>query len=231
VPVDLLAGARAVFFDAVGTLLFPDPPAAEIYAAVAERHDLRIRIEDVRRRFLAAYRAEEHVDRVACWVTSENREAMRWRRIVGESLDGVRDPESCFRELFQHFGQPSAWRVHPQACEVVDGLRAKGIRMGIGSNYDARLLSVVAGFKELRPLMDSVVVSSRVGYRKPAAEFFQEVTRVAGCEPGQILFVGDDVEDDYEGARRAGLRSVLFAPTRLGMRGENELTDLREILA
>ena len=36
-------------------------------------------------------------------------------------------------------------------------------------------------------------------------EFFREVIRVADCEPGEILFVGDDVENDYEGARRAGL--------------------------
>jgi putative hydrolase of the HAD superfamily len=230
VAVNLLAGARAVFFDAVGTLIFPAPPAAEIYSRVAERHGFRISVEEVRRRFLSAYRAEEDVDRAAGWVTSETREAMRWRRIVGESLKGVHDPESCFRELFQHFGRPAAWNVHSQARAVLEELRGRGLRLGIGSNYDARLLSIVAGLSELRHLLDRVVLSARVGHRKPAAEFFREVARVADCQPDRILFVGDDMEGDYEGARRAGLRSALVAPTTNRARAEEELADLRAIL-
>jgi putative hydrolase of the HAD superfamily len=30
--------------------------------------------------------------------------------------------------------------------------------------------------------------------------------------PSEIVLVGDDVENDYEGARAAGLRAILFDP-------------------
>jgi putative hydrolase of the HAD superfamily len=227
--VNLLSGVRAAFFDAVGTLLFPEPPAAEIYARVAARHGLAIAVDEVRARFLHAYREEEQIDRVADWVTSEEREVQRWRRIVRDSLAGVRDPETCFHELFHHFARPTSWRLDQKTPNVLRELVSRGIRVGMGSNYDSRLLSVVYGLAELGSLRGCVVISAQVGYRKPALEFYREVIRVAECEPAEILFVGDDLENDFEGARSAGLKAVLLAP-----RAENQkvagVRNLRELL-
>jgi putative hydrolase of the HAD superfamily len=206
-----LHGIRAVFFDAVGTLLFPRPGATAVYAGMARRHGLDLDPTAIRQRFLAAFVAEEQIDRAAGWVTSEEREVVRWRRIVFEALPGVPDPESCFRELFDHFAQPSAWTVNPDAAAVFPTLQERSLILGLGSNYDARLRSVVDGHADLAPLRDRVVISAAVGHRKPAAEFFAEVVRVAGCQPGEILFVGDDVGNDYHGADAAGLRPLLVS--------------------
>src|SRR5437879_5731737 len=98
-------GIKAVFFDAVGTLIFPRPSAPAVYAEVAHRHGLDLATDVIRDRFLAAFRAEEETDRVAGWVTSEERERTRWRRIVTETLVGVFDPDACFHELFEHFSK------------------------------------------------------------------------------------------------------------------------------
>jgi putative hydrolase of the HAD superfamily len=219
-----------VFFDAVGTLLFPDPPAYLIYSQVARRAGLDLPPEEVRRRFGTAYRAEEEIDRAAGWVTSEGREADRWRRIVRESLAGVPDPDACFRELFDHFARSGAWRVDPDAPALLRHLRDRGLLLGLASNYDARVLSVLDGLPELAALRDRVVVSAAVGFRKPAMEFFREVVRVANCDPGEVVFVGDDMENDYEGATAAGLRAVLLdARDRHTMVG-NRITRLAELL-
>jgi putative hydrolase of the HAD superfamily len=203
---------RAVFFDAVGTLLHPVPGALSVYADFARRHGLDTTPAAIRARFLEAYRAEESADAASGWVTSEEREQHRWRRIVTESLAGVRDADACFRELYEHFARPDAWRVDPAAGELVARLLDRGFAVGLGSNYDARLWPVLDGFPELSPLRGRVVVSAAVGFRKPAAEFFREVVRVAGCEPGGVLFVGDDLGNDYEGAAAAGLGAILLDP-------------------
>lgn len=205
-------GVRAVCFDAVGTLLFPDPSATVIYAEAALRHGLHISEEAVRDRFLAAYRREEDADAAALWATSEDREHDRWRAIVADTLFGVADLDACFAHLFERFAQPGAWRVAPDAAELLVALDARGLVLGMGSNYDARLLSVLTGFPELAPLRDRVVVSATVGVRKPHTDFFREVCRVAGCEPGEVLFVGDDVANDYAGATAAGLHALLLDP-------------------
>ncbi|MFM8274267.1 MAG: HAD-IA family hydrolase [Gemmata sp.] len=206
------SGVRAVFFDAVGTLLFPEPAAPAAYAAVARRHGLDLSAEAVRERFAAAYRREEAADIALQWATSEGRERDRWRAVVAEVLAGVPDVAACFDHLFHHFAQPHAWRVHPDAAGLLPALRARGLVLGMGSNYDARLGSVLAGFPELAPLAGRVLISSQVGVRKPGAAFFRAVADAAGCAPGEVLFVGDDRENDYLGATAAGLRAVLFDP-------------------
>jgi putative hydrolase of the HAD superfamily len=202
--------ARAVFFDAVGTLLFPDPPAVMVYADAARRAGVELAPAEIRTRFTEAFAAEERADRDAGWVTSEQREHHRWRTIVGACLREVRDADACFAGLFEHFARPTAWQLHTDAATVISQLSARGLVLGMGSNYDSRLWSVLGGFPELNPLRDRVTISAAVGFRKPAREFFAEVVRVAGCPPGEVLFVGDDFGNDYEGATAAGLGAVLL---------------------
>lgn len=220
---------RAVFFDAVGTLIFPNPSALVVYADVARAAGLDLPADEVQRRFVAAYRTQESADRAARWVTSEERERARWKAIVCETLVGVADPDACFDTLYDHFARPSAWAVAPHAGEVIGALVARGLTVGLGSNYDARIYPVLDGFPELAPLRERVVVSAAVGFRKPAVEFFAEVVRVCGCEPKQVAFVGDDVENDYDGARAAGLDAILIAE-RKNPDAQRTISDLRELL-
>lgn len=203
---------NAVFFDAVGTLLFPDPPAPAMYAAVARRHGLTLSPADVRERFIASYRAEEAADSEADWVTSEERERERWHRIVVETLAGVSDPEACYEHLFAHFATPEAWKLAPDAVDVFAALLGRGLVLGLGSNYDDRLWSVLAGFPELEPLRDRVLISSAVGVRKPGLGFFRAVAQAAACDVSGVLFVGDDLGNDYRGATAAGMPAVLLDP-------------------
>lgn len=205
-------GVRAVFFDAVGTLLFPDPSAPVVYAETARRHGLPLSPAEVRDRFVAAYRAEEEADAATGWVTGEARERDRWRRIVTETLAGVTDPDACYRHLFDHFARPEAWTLTPDAPEVLTALHHRGLVLGLGSNYDERLWSVLAGFPELAPLRDRVLISAAVGVRKPGAGFFREAARAANCDVSEVLFVGDDLGNDYEGATAAGMPAVLLDP-------------------
>jgi putative hydrolase of the HAD superfamily len=204
---------RAVVFDVVGTLLYPNPSAPAVYAEAARRRGLDLSPADARARFVEAHKTQELIDRAAGWVTSEEREHDRWRSIVAVTLRGVPDPEACFHELFEHFSKPASWRIERDAAAGIGKLQERGLVVGLGSNYDARLWSVLDGFPELAPLRERVVVSAAVGFRKPAAEFFREVVRAAGCAPGEILFVGDDIGNDYTGATAASLNAVLLDET------------------
>ncbi len=84
--------------------------------------------------------------------------------------------------------------------------------MGVASNFDARLHAVLGGFPELSPARGRVVVSSQLGWRKPAEAFFGAVASAAGRPPHEILYVGDDAANDYDGARASGLAAVLLDP-------------------
>ena len=60
-------------------------------------------------------------------------------------------------------------------------LRERSLVLGIGSNYDSRLHSVLEGIPALATVRDRVVIGAAIGFRKPAREFFREMARRAGC--------------------------------------------------
>jgi putative hydrolase of the HAD superfamily len=211
----ILPGVAAVFFDAVGTLLHPEPSAADVYAAAGRRFGSRLGPAPVAARFRAAFRRQEERDRAGGLRTGEAREVARWRAIVGEVLDDVADPEACFQALYAHFARADAWRCDLEAEVTLRDLAARGYRLGVASNFDERLRGLVAALPALRPVRH-VVISSEVGWRKPAPAFFEEMCRQAGLPAAQVLLVGDDVVNDYQGARAAGLHALLLDPRRKG---------------
>jgi putative hydrolase of the HAD superfamily len=223
------AGIRAVFFDAVGTLLHPDPPAADVYAAVGCRHGSRLGVGVVESRFAQAFHSQDHFDARDEYRTSEDRELRRWRTIVAEVLDDVPDAQRCFAELHAHFAEPSAWRCAARTGAALEALAARGFLVGIASNFDHRLRRLVAEIPDLHAVA-RVVISTEVGWRKPAAEFFAAVVSAASLPPEQILFVGDDWENDYVGALAAGLRPILFGAQRKGSPDTQHTADLSELL-
>jgi putative hydrolase of the HAD superfamily len=227
----LPAPVRAVFFDAVGTLLFPEPSAPVVYAETARRHGLVLTPVEVRARFISVYRREEAADATTNWITSEKRESDRWRCIITETLAGVSDPEACYQHLFAHFARPAAWRLAPDALPVLTVLHQRGKVLGLGSNYDERLWSVLAGFPELALVRDRVLISATVGVRKPGAGFFHEMARAAECTVSEVLFVGDDVENDYAGATAAGMHAVFLDPEARHPRVPHRITALSELIA
>jgi putative hydrolase of the HAD superfamily len=203
------SGIRAIFFDAVGTLIHPEPPAPTVYAAVGRRHGSRLTEPEIAARFLAAFARHDAQDMAAGLRTSEHRERQRWRDVVGEVLDDVSDKERCFEELFGHFGRPEAWRGEPGIEDVLNDLRHSYV-VGVASNYDARLHSVLRGLPQFRRVQH-VIISSEVGWRKPAPQFFRALCVRVGLRPGEMLFVGDDPVNDYGGATAAGLSAALIA--------------------
>ena len=204
-----LDGIAAVVFDAVGTLVYPQPAAAAVYAQVGRRHGSRHTIEQIGTRFAAAFQHEELSDRQESFRTSEARERLRWQRIVSQVLDDVSNPEACFQELFDHFSRPDAWRANEDVV-TLESLAARGLVIAIASNYDRRLHAVVAGMPALRPV-SHLIISSEVGWRKPASQFFAAVSQRCQVPPGQIAFIGDDLVNDYQAAEAAGMRAVLLS--------------------
>jgi putative hydrolase of the HAD superfamily len=100
----------------------------------------------------------------------------------------------------------------------------------MASNYDGRLRRVVAGRPELRPL-GHLVISSEVSWRKPAPALFAALCRSLGQAADQVLHVGDDQANDYDGARAAGLHALLLDPDGEAPAGVARVGQLRELLA
>lgn len=200
------SGIQVVVFDAVGTLIYPEPDVALIYTDVARRFGSKLNCAEVKDRFRQAFKEANGRDAGAR--TSEKIEYERWRRIVARVLHDVGDAEGCFSELFAHFARPASWRLFPDVSGTLTGVRSKGCRVGVASNFDSRLLEII-GTLDPKGHIEFVMASSQIGFRKPHREFFDAIVSHAAVEAASIVYVGDELDNDVAAARSAGLHALL----------------------
>lgn len=201
-------GASAVVFDAVGTVLYADPPMAEAYHRLGKRFGSALGLTQIAERFSQAFARQDEQDRVLFQhQTSEPRERERWRAIVADVFVELNDREELFEALWDHFAAPSHWRFYDDVPGAIAEVADCGLAWGIASNFDARLTPILAGL----PPLDScrhVFVSSALGFRKPSRDFFAAIARALDRPPSEILYVGDDWQNDIVAARAAGWQAI-----------------------
>lgn len=62
----------------------------------------------------------------------------------------------------------------------------------------------------LKEYFKAVVLSAKIGRRKPDPYVFREAANLAGVEPGKCAYVGDNPSRDIQGARQAGFGAVVI---------------------
>jgi putative hydrolase of the HAD superfamily len=200
----MLDGVRWVLFDAVGTLMFPDPPVADVYHATARRFGSELSIDDIRERFSSVLSRTFRGD----VPTSEATERERWRGIVGQVISDIpADVDAVFEELWGHFAEAQHWRLYDDVAPALNELRERGFSLGIASNFDGRLKRIVGGHLPLANC-SAVFASSDVGYSKPDARFFRTIEARLGVQPVEIALVGDDEVCDVQAATAVGWRAI-----------------------
>ncbi len=195
---------KAVAFDAVGTLIYATPSVSSAYCDLLR--ECGVIVDANRVRSVLAARLKERIDD-ANLQTNEELERTFWFELIAELVDDSGLLQTAFDRLFAHFAIAANWCCFDDVASNLERLRSQGLKLLLASNFDHRLHSVKSGLRGLE-LISDVIVSSEVGWRKPAGQFFEHVCRIAGCEPDEILFVGDDLAADVEGSRRAGMKPV-----------------------
>ena len=126
---------------------------------------------------------------------------------------GLRLPDDLLHEILD--AEQLCWdrsvAVDDDAPAVLEVLRQRGIRCGICSNapFPAAMMRRQIDSTGIGRLMDAVVLSSEVGYRKPARGLYEAALRELGTAPERTLFAGDRVREDYEGPIALGMRAVV----------------------
>lgn len=202
-----------MLFDAAGTLIHLCEPVGETYARFARQHGVEASAEQIQRSFGACFRRMPAMAFSGPPPDVAQRERGWWRTLVDgvfRSLnvrDQFADFDTFFAALFDHFAEAATWRAAPHTTEALSALRALGLTTGIVSNFDRRLLAILDGLG-LSTLLDVVVLPSDAGAAKPSPRIFHFALERLGVAADHALYVGDDADDDIEGARQAGLRSL-----------------------
>ncbi|HEX2855825.1 MAG TPA: HAD family hydrolase [Opitutaceae bacterium] len=128
-----------------------------------------------------------------------------WRRPAADSL------EQAAEAFFGFFQQRMA--AYPESPGTLAGLRTRDVRVGVLTDVPYGMPRTfvqrdLAGAK-LDRLVDVLLTSRDVGWRKPEVAGFHSLAVALGVKPEELWFVGNE-EKDIAGARAAGATAVLI---------------------
>ena len=207
---DFVGNLRAVGFDLDGTLF-------------DHRSSARMGLDW----FLSGLGTESTEELRTAWFAAESEQFERWRagqisfqeqrrerlRIFLPMI-GLSAPSNVghLAELFSEYlrSYRAAWRPFSDSAEVLRILRESGYRVGVLTNgtqeQQVDKLTVIG----LLGAFDVVCTSEQIGAQKPDPYAFVEFAKRLEILPSACLFVGDSAEQDFAGARGAGMRALLI---------------------
>jgi putative hydrolase of the HAD superfamily len=231
-----IEGVEAVFFDVGGTLVH-----SRLDSLGRLREALRLIGYDLTRQRVAkandlARQAVSRLRRRHAARLDAVKASRMWLDHVAAALGLDLEGEDLERQLAQAVRQielRAAETVDADAPGLLEGLRRRGFRLGVISNWSADL----GEYLRLRGLaghFDAIVASEAVGSAKPHREIFLRALTALNTAPRRALHVGDDYWTDVVGARALGIRAVLIdrsgdAP-REGCLTISRLRELRDLL-
>ncbi len=133
----------------------------------------------------------------------------------------------------QHLVDLFKLTAYADAESALEQLKMRGLALGVVSNYNALLRPHLADLG-LADWFSVFVNSADFGRAKPHPSIFHEAINQLGVPPDRVLYIGDDIQNDYHGALHAGLHAVLlnrdFEPLPEDIRAVASLADLPRLL-
>ena len=206
-----MAGIRkAVLFDLYGTLadVRVDEEAARFWAVLALEafgqgwHVSGQELRDLYLRLLHEV-AGEHAEGFML-------DAVFAGLLVSCDIDPAPAAVAAFARTFRRL---SLARLEKKSYsdDLLRTVRNAGYALGLVSNTEALLTDYDLEILGLHDHFDAVVLSSRVGFKKPDRGIFDLALRRLGVAASECVFVGDNPVDDIAGAQGAGMDALYLA--------------------
>ena len=195
---------EAVLFDAAETLFTTRGSVGEIYGSVAREFGCSAPVSAIQAAFVRQFRHSGPL--------STDKEKEWWKDVVYRvfsEVGMVRDFDRFFDAVYDRFRDSEGWMLFPETREVLEALKGRGLKLGVVSNFDSRLYSVMRSL-EILSFFDAVTISSETGYAKPHPEIFRTALRALDAPAEQTLLVGDNLEDDVLASQAIGIHAVLL---------------------
>ncbi len=207
---------RVIFFDAMGTLFGLKSSVGDVYAAIAAQHGVTAEPKSLTQAFFETFKNAPPLAFGENEPEKLNRlEFQWWYSLAAQSFIKVGllaqfgNFEAFFRELYQHFATATPWVLYPDVLPTLTHWRAQNVTLGIISNFDSRLNSVIEALG-LGKYFASVSCSSRSPVAKPHRQIFQQALTLHGVSSLEAWHIGDSPQEDYFGAQTAGLHAFLI---------------------
>lgn len=211
---------RMVTFDVTGTLLQFRSPIYEIYAQAGQRHGIDADPAVIKKNFREQYAKMSAAHPIFGRNTGLGW-AQWWKNVVIETFrDYSRSKEDAVNIsrtadfLLTYFQTPEAWVTQPGAHQLLQFLKRSYYKVGVLSNFDARLLTILKS-QDMEQYFDFILTSYDCGHEKPSGLIFEEaLKRCRNIDKSEAMHIGNNVRLDYLAAKAAGWNGILLLPQR-----------------
>jgi putative hydrolase of the HAD superfamily len=205
---------QVIFLDAVGTLFGVRGSVGLIYSELASKYGVICAPEIVDRHFYTAFKTSPPcVFPDVSSVDIPRLEYQWWKEINQKTFTAAgvweqfNDFDAFFDELYQYFKTSAAWEIYPDVILALRQWQQAGIPLGILSNFDSRLYTVLKVL-DLEQYFSTVTISTEVGAAKPQPEIFTAALNKYQSNPANVWHIGDSHGDDYLGASAVGIVAI-----------------------
>ena len=209
-PVD------AVVFDWDGTLTpWHEVDLPEQWRVFArEVHGIPVDSPDVSQADLdEAHRLADRILEVesAAWTRGrdEHTSAALADILEAAGIDAAHDRHHLALAAYRGFWEPHT-HTDPQVRPLWEGLRARGIKVGVLSNtiWSREYHQGIFERDGVLDLVDADLYSSELDHVKPHPEAFRAICRELDVDPRRSVYVGDRIFEDVHGPQQVGMRAI-----------------------
>ncbi|BFZ62131.1 hypothetical protein YB2330_003210 [Saitoella coloradoensis] len=223
---------RLVTFDAFGTLFYPSPSIQHQYALAAQKHGINISAEELKPHFKTAFK--DVIKRRPNYGRDQDESGLPedwrgwqgwWHELIHRTFvhaNGKKPPVALGHDLLHRFSSSEGYKLHDDTLPLLKHLHREHpfVLLGVISNSDPRIPLVLDSLG-ISKYFALTTLSYDVGHEKPHGAIFEaalnqankvrpvmEGTKDTDIAPTECIHVGDDKQQDIEGAKAAGWRSI-----------------------
>ncbi len=226
---------KVIFLDAMGTLFDLKSSVGEIYQEYALKYGVKVDAKLLNSAFINSFKSAPPL----AFSTTElelikQQEFAWWKNVVQITLAqiGVLENFSNFADFFEdiylYFATKEPWYIFSDVIPTLQLWQQQGIQLGVISNFDTRLITVLKLLK-LEQFFTSLTISSVAGFAKPNQKIFEIALKKHYITAKQAWHIGDSLIEDYQGAKNAGISSFWLNRDSFSLDIENQLPNLSSL--
>ncbi|MGV2830066.1 HAD-IA family hydrolase [Myxosarcina sp. GI1(2024)] len=230
-----LTKPEVIFLDAVGTLFGIKGSVGEIYRQIAIKYGVTVDVETIDKAFNKAFQQTPPLAFQETKLEATVRQEFIWWKNLAEAtftqievIDKFTDFTSFFSELYAYFATEKPWYIYPDVIPNLENWHARGIQLGVISNFDTRLNTILKIFA-LDRYFSSITISSIAGFAKPDRQIFNIALEKHDILAYKAYHIGDSFNADYQGAKNAGIESFWLDRSQQSLENRERLPNLSSL--
>jgi putative hydrolase of the HAD superfamily len=124
---------------------------------------------------------------------------------------GISGSENLAKQVKTRWFDYANCVTYPDTIVTLNRLKQMGLKVGlISTAYEEDINAILEKAGLEKRLFDIVVGANTIEKEKPHPDVFRHALSKLGVRPEEALFVGDQVDKDYEGAEAVGIHALLI---------------------